>query len=172
MKKLFLGLLLAVIVMSANTSCKKKDVEKSPTLSELRNFTFCGVSNALNFKYEGKDSQGYDDWHFTFGNDFKDGEFDKLDITSCYIDYIPGTKNTAKIIYEIDFTYFNCRTGKYESTYADGDLDLTFKTFNEAIGFMDEYTGVESGIRDGIRVHNVSFTVANYTHTKNDSETE
>lgn len=170
MKKLFFGLLLAVIVMSANTSCKKKDVTKAPQLSELKGFTFRGVSNALNFRYEGKDNAGNDLWTFTFGKDFEEGDCDRLEITSCIMDYVPGVDNRATLKYEIDFRYFNYITGLYASTYADGNLELTFKTFEETMGLFDEYTGVETGIRDGIRVSNVNFSVANYTETEGEAE--
>lgn len=166
MKKLFLGLLLAVVVMSMNTSCKKNDNVITPSLSELRNFTFSRVSNALNFKYKGKDDLGYDVWDISLGKDFAGSGCVMKEVTYCDIFYEKGDKNKATFYYDIDFVYHDAALGRDMSAFAEGDLDLTFQSFTETMGFMDEYVGVETGIRDGLRVQDVTFTVANFTETK------
>lgn len=170
MKKLLCGLFLAIIILSVNTSCKKEKDVNAPSLSELRDFTFYGVSNVLNFTYRGTDNQGYDLWDISLGEDFVNSACELDDVTYLDIVYEKGNDNKATLYYEVDFKYYNDYSGIVERDQIQGDLDLTFETYSKTIGLFAKYTGVESGIRDDLRVRNVGFKIANFTETDSKGE--
>lgn len=151
MKKYFIFLFALLLSMGLVTvSCKKEKVSGdnstsysgyAPTLDATSGKTFQGLSNHVNFSYDGSS------WNVTAKYSTL---YPNFQLTSKSVSYAKNSDNGATFTYNVSFTYRSSYSGETMSYSTSGSLSLYFISPSE---------GYASGTRDNMTISNEVFTL-------------